>query len=440
MAENRDREKSREYDLDYTQKAYETFYDIVDDPYFLREDQSVIYDALREKIKIVPFGDFLRRYIYEKAGMTGGYKEIPLSEYQQIICSEFSERQTPASFFPTTARLKNLAKNWLEQKTVNRNVVLLLGFGLGMSVNDVNDFLMKAVKEQRLNAKDPMEVICWYCYSRGYSFIRFERLWKDYLNAAQHPGGTLPANLNLESTAVFQNRMMNVTNDSELMTYLRSLPQRNESSIQSVQARQQFDALYTLAKEWAAEVLNEIEEAESGVLAERLSEKLEKDDRYYDYQKQQMLKTAKERHHRYGLEEISPANMEQVLFASIPKDRHGNLLPMKLSSLFHQFSGARLSRQHINEILDGKGQITRYDLITLSFLVCYDQRDQYDSRLKLYAAFVEKTNDALSKSGMGPLYPVNPYECFLMMCILSEDPVGTFSDVWELSYQEEPVS
>ena len=38
---------------------------------------------------------------------------------------------------------------------------------------------------------------------------------------------------------------------------------------------------------------------------------------------------------------------------------------------------------------------------------------------------------------MGPLYPVNPYENFMMTCMLSDDPVGTFSDVWELSYFDE---
>ena len=47
-----------------------------------------------------------------------------------------------------------------------------------------------------------------------------------------------------------------------------------------------------------------------------------------------------------------------------------------------------------------------------------------------------KANAMLEKCDMGPVYPVNPYENFLMMCILSVDPIGTFSDVWELSYSE----
>ena len=36
---------------------------------------------------------------------------------------------------------------------------------------------------------------------------------------------------------------------------------------------------------------------------------------------------------------------------------------------------------------------------------------------------------------MGPLYIANPYECFILMCLLSEDPLGTYSDVLEVSYR-----
>ena len=38
---------------------------------------------------------------------------------------------------------------------------------------------------------------------------------------------------------------------------------------------------------------------------------------------------------------------------------------------------------------------------------------------------------------MGPLYIANPYECFLLMCILTDGPLGTYADVWELSCQAE---
>ena len=421
-------------ELDFTQRALETFYDAVDDPYFRDEDPDVIYATLKDKMQVVPFGDFLKRYIYEKAEMSGNYKEIPVTEYRDIICDEFAERQTPASFTPTTARLRNLAKNWLEQKTVNRTLVLLLGFGLGMSTDDVNMFLTKALKEQRLNAKDPFEVICWYCYTYGCGYVKFEQLWDEYRQTGGRDRESLPE---LEATSVFKRRMLSITDENQLMDYLKDLPIAPGTTRQSVMARQQFDQLYRKTREWVADVLTGIEENESRVGRERMAEKLDRDDRYYDFEKRAMLEKADQKYHRYHGTEIGAAQVEQVAFASIPKDRNGNMLPMKASTLNSQFSGARLNRQHLSEILSGKAQITRYDLITLSFLAFLRTSGEDMPALKRYSAFIDTTNEILEKSDMGPMYPVNPYESFIMMCILSDDPIGTFSDVWELSYSEE---
>ena len=51
--------------------------------------------------------------------------------------------------------------------------------------------------------------------------------------------------------------------------------------------------------------------------------------------------------------------------------------------------------------------------------------------------FVDETNDLLIEAGMIELYPVNPYEAFVMMCVVSEDLLDTFAGVWEKSYDEE---
>ena len=207
-------------ELDFTQRAFERFYDVVDDPYFRDQDLNVIYEALKDKMQIISFGDFLKRYVYEKAELQGDYQAIPVSEYRDIICSSFEERQTPASFSPTTSRLRNLAKNWLEQKTANRSIVLLLGFGLGMSADDVNTFLIKALKEQRLNAKDPFEVICWYCYTYHCGYIKFEQLWTAY--SESRPETALPAS-SLDVTSEFRQRMLSVKDERQLMAFFQCL-------------------------------------------------------------------------------------------------------------------------------------------------------------------------------------------------------------------------
>ena len=418
---------------DFTQIANEVFYDTVDDPYFRDKDLDSIYEVLMSKIRVVPFGDYLKRYIYTKAKMEGDYLAVPLSDYRQIICDEFTERQTPASFEPTSSRLRNLAKNWLEQKNVSRSVVLLLGFGLGMPVQDVNEFLTKVLKEQGLNAKDPFEVICWYCYTNGYGYPKFDQLWSQYKTREKDssPVGSL------EHTSEFKQRLLSIKNEELLWQYLDQLPIRPGTFRQSVMCREQFDQLYEKTREWVADVLNEMDEGDLRVDAERLQDKLDHSDRYNDYEKREMITRQKKQGKRYSAEEITPADVERVILASVPKDQNGNLMSMKTSTLNAVFSGTRMSRQHIGEIIAGKAPITRNDLLTLSFFSFGKTMDDYDTRLARYNAFIESTNKVLKKSDMEEVYLVNPYEIFIVMCMLSDDPVGTFSDVWERSYKDE---
>ena len=159
-------------DYDFTDAAWESLYDTVDDTQFPDKDAQLIYNSLRHRLKICSFGDYLKRYIYVKAGLTEPFGEVPLKEYQVIIRSAFSDNHTPPSFTPTTAKLSALSKNWLTRQTVKRNVVFLIGFGLNMSVDDVNMFLTKALREREINPKNPFEVICWYCYYSKRQILR----------------------------------------------------------------------------------------------------------------------------------------------------------------------------------------------------------------------------------------------------------------------------
>lgn len=53
-----------------------------------------------------------------------------------------------------------------------------------------------------------------------------------------------------------------------------------------------------------------------------------------------------------------------------------------------------------------------------------------------YLQYIEKINEILKKCGMIGIYPVNPYESFVLMCLLSEDPLNVYTEIWEMSYQE----
>lgn len=419
--------------VDFTDNALESFYSAVDDPYFRDKDLFLIYDALKNQMRLVPFGDYLKRYIYSRAELTGEYQDIPLSDYQAIIRDAFAERGTPVSFTPTTARLSAMAKNWLTQQTVKRSVVLLLGFGLGMNVADVNEFLTKALREQMLNPKDPMEAICWYCYKNGYGYARFAKLWQAF--EALPPDDEAPEDLFSEQTANVRASLRGLTSDEALMAFLRKLKRPGGEARQSVAAREAFNALYDRAREIAAGMLNEAEAEDRALLARRLQEKLSGSERMFEYEKKEKVENYRAERRTVKPEDIKPGDIERIICSAVPVGDHGNLMPAKASELSEQFSGKRFNRQHVSEVLAGRAGIDRFDLITLNFFVFAGNLAAHLHVRRRYSSFIESTNRILDQCGMGPLYIANPYECFILMCLLSEDPLGTYADVLEISYQ-----
>lgn len=418
-------------DLEFTLHARRSVEATTQDPYFLDRDPEMMYEALLEKIRSVAFGDYLKRYIRKKAAEAGE----PADDDLEFLCAAFKSREVPPSFTPTSAKLRTLAKNWLAQRTVSRNVVLLLGFALEMTPKDVNEFLAKALREPRINPKDPFEVICWYCYQFHLPFAKMEELWNGLLSGVlKHHADSM---LDLDSTIYVRKNMESIRTESQLTDYLSRLDLVRKTGRQSVAARKQFDLLYREACETVAKMKTGMEEDDAEKSASRLADQVFRSDRIYDYQKNDRIRRERESFRKYAAEDISPADLENVLYSAVPKDRNGNLAPMKDSSLNGQFAGKRMNRQHISEILDGKAPVNRFDIITLSFLVQAGKTDLYGDAQERYSAFVRETNQVLAESDMEPLYVTNPYESFLLMCMLADDPLGSFSDVLEMSYENE---
>ena len=418
----------KDRNLDFTVRAKESFLEAVKDPYFRDRDCDVIFDLLRSGMRIVPFGDYLKRYIYRKAELRGNYAEIPVSVYQEIICEEFRDRQVPCSFTPSSLRLRNAAKNWLEQQAVNRQVVLLLGFGLGMDAGDVDMFLTKALQEYGLDAKDPFEALCLYCYRNRLGYPKFEEMWEAFRAAGDGESPAAAGSGNLESTVRFREKLSGVSGEAELFMFLDSLPGARR---QGVSARQAFDRLYGKAREIVAGIMTAAEADTAEKNAGRIGEALSREDRLYDFQKVQRIAGEREKRAVYTREQVTPADLESVILSAVPKDSHGNLASLKGSALEKQFLGKRLSRQRLAEILAGEAPVTRYDLLTLLFFN-FSQEDTGPK--ERYLSFLREANRTLEECGFGPVYVANPYECFLLLCLLAGDPLGTYADVWELSY------
>lgn len=383
-------------DFEFTRKAAQKFRQVVSLDSFEDEDADVIFHYLYKEMELVSFGDYLKRYIYERAELPEPFGEVPQEVYRDIVVESFKETYTPKSMNPTTTKLPALVNNWLNQASVKRETVFLLGFGLRMTVEDVTDFLTRVLREQDIDFQNPEEVIYWYCIQNRLGYHRAEEYKKTY--------ETLIPAKNKEASFVFGGGLC-LDDEKSLLEYLsylkyrRSDPEHGES-----RAFQEFMRLLERARTIIAAMYQKDEE-ERG------------------------------RSRVWTAGDITPSDVEKVICSGIPINNMGNLKKMSASILAKHFSQKRFSRQRITNILNHKFPVERFDLLTLGFFIVSQEMAEEDPYAR-YRYFIEKMQETLYVCGMSEIYIVNPYECFLLMCLLTDCPLAVFSEIWEKSYEE----
>jgi len=387
--------------LDFTRMSMENFYDTVDLAEFKDKDAEVIFNHLKDRVRMIPFCDYLKRYIFLNTRMTGDYREVDIKEYQYIIVESFRENRTPASFGETSAKLSALAKNWLTQLSVSRQNIFLLGFGLNMSAADVSAFLINAARERDFNFKNPDEIIYWYSYNNRYKFPHMLKLRQQY---AEMPAVSDISTISSDRTIGVKNLFRDMADDGEFLAHL-ALLKGDEGLQNGVTVLLWFKKLYEKSKAIVAAYFNE-DELEKPVGVRKI----------------------------WKPEDISDADIEKVICCGMPSDKNGNLLKLSASILNKHFSSKRFSRQRVNEILHGGALPDRFDILTLNFFI-FSQDESISDNKNRFIAFVDDSNRILSECGMGELYAANPYECFLMMCIVTDGPLATYAEVWEMSFE-----
>ena len=383
-------------DFEFTKKAAQRFRQIVSLESFEDEDANVIFRYLYKEMELVSFGDHLKRYIYERAGLTEPFNEVPMETYREIALDSFQETRTPKSMNPTSTKLPALLNNWLSQASVKRETVFLLGFGLRMTTEDVSDFLTRVLREQDIDLHNPEELIYWYCYSHQFPYSKADELKKKYADLS-------PA-VKEDDGSLLYGRDFEIETEQKLMEYLSYLKAgwedpRSEKS----RAFGEFMRLLEHSKQIIASMYQQDEE-------EKGRDKI------------------------WTSKDITPADLEKVICNGIPVNEMGNLKKMSASTLAKHFSQKRFSRQRITSILNHKFPVERFDMLTLEFFIISQEMADEDP-YERYRHFIHEAQGILADCGMGEIYIVNPYECFLLMCLLTDCPLAVFSEIWEKSYE-----
>ena len=415
--------KKKGSSLDFTMNAGFHLQSLIHKEDFSIRDSELIFKYLLDHLEYIPFGLYLRRYIYTRLKMKGDFEAISDTVFCEALKNCFIETRTPKSFHNTTSTINVLVNGWLKAPSINRENVFLLGFAMNMPVEDVSMFLTRAICDYDFNFNNPNEVIYWHCYRNNLSARHAMKMIDEY-NADQGvPGNdeasmmpfeggdayyTLPdlTSWNGDQTITAAQRNMIGDTDQAIMNYLQFLRLRNRNYKYSLTAYKEFCAL--------------LNDAKDKIKSERIKE-LEIESDFILPEKKRTTVVIRE------------ADVEKALYSAVPLVK-GNLKNITFSLLGKSFAQHRLTRQRISRLLSGKAAISRFDLITLNFLVL--AKNDFENPIQRYKTFVEKTDEILKKCFMSPLNISNLYETFILACLLTEDPIYTFSDIWEMAYED----
>ena len=78
-------------DFEFTRRAAQRFRQVVSLDGFEDEDADVIFHYLYKEMELVSFGDHLKRYIYERAGIEEPFGEVPQEVYRDIAVDSFRD-------------------------------------------------------------------------------------------------------------------------------------------------------------------------------------------------------------------------------------------------------------------------------------------------------------------------------------------------------------
>lgn len=374
--------------FEYTRKAIRRMDQVLSSVEFEDGDAESIFSFLLHEVDVICFGDYLKRYIYRKSGSRKPFEDFSLREYQDMIRESFRDNRTPFSWQPVSRKPGSIIKRWLTQQTVFRQTVFLIGFGLRMNDKDVSDFLTKGIRETDFNFYDPKEVVCWHCFHCGKRYPDYRELME---KAGYSGNNTWEAGRVSVPSAdrtrywemVGQNPEAYLFDEDKLLPYLSYLRMHEDQNRSFL--HEEYRALYHRLGKICHEGRGDL-----------------------------------------------PSRIENRFCSGIPRDRRDNLTRIKDSALAETFMQQKMSRQRIDAVLKGRRDPDRFDLITFLFFI-YSQMEMEPNQRR--DRFIFEVNDILIRCHMTCLLFAIPYEAFVIMCLMTDDPLAAYSEVWEMSYR-----
>lgn len=399
---------------DWSNSAYDDILEFYDEAenIDLFADVSVIMKRLQNNLRIRPFSEYLKYCIYNHSELRTSapdFSSVPNRKYFALIQKEFAAHgmENTASLDPYNPH--ELDRRFLYRvfgkENISRDIVFLFAFGLGMNLKITELFLTRVIRQTGFNFKDYREAIYYWCIRN---------------------------NLGYKGLIYFL----------DIYEKLEPKESRFTEKSYTVDIEELFEAADCEAD--FIELLADIKKAD---LVPGLSRREIFISLINEYRRQ-ILRSDGQIYYREddtGLseEDISLYNIEKYTYYPETRGKNWNMFPNSQNILKGKkwFLDTKLTRQSMSMALNGKRSITRNDIITLTFLNEDLWGGSHTDVRSLLNDYVSIANDYLLAARFTPFCFDSPYESFIAMCLISENPQDTYRRIWSesLSKKEETV-
>lgn len=395
------------------------------------------------------FGDYLKRMVYELYIFPedDGRKitEIPEDEYIKDIQQIFKENGMKGvgtlQFGGSTRLTPSNLKRWMGMPCyqVSRELVFLFGFGFNMFAEQVEELLTKVIGQAGFDFRSAQETIYYWCLkqNRGYSGLRE---WQEkYMEIQEEAEEQKESGIYEEKeecaggarTRYYKEKAVRITDEDGFKEYLRELERIRRDTRNRITARETLNVVvnilwYELSKErrgetkWL-ELLIEQKEAEGD--AQNRTKRTQRD-----------IRTMQKYWREVSLEPLIQSIWQEEDPVAI-SEKSRKLAPL-LPDMW--------KKRSLQDKLNGESRVRKEDILTGVFLTYAHQLEKqmpymsgeekdYMVRVETY---VEDVNTYLEQCGMGEFYIVQPYEIFLVLCLLYDKPYSFFLSVWKEKEKE----
>ena len=339
-------------------------------------------------------------------------------------------------------------KNFIPQK---RDFAFRLAFILGMNDEECEELLTKALNERGFNFKNPLELIYWYCLKFDKGFSHADYLLDVYIKMKVDPV--------LDSSS---KNTCDVYNDITLMF-------KNSANKDGESEKIILDCLADIKSKYAIEIIGEKKEFVKAlgkirnksldkVFREKLKEIRDAISLYNSIQTveddevKNVLKSVGEKFDKTRQVSTNGTaslyDVAKFLYRDCPEyeslgvEKYITDIKESIFDLPMEIKSNRLTKERLHHLApeesDGKDRyVQRQDLITILFLYYELISEDEQDRQTRFEDFSEESNKKLNICGMLSLNPNNLYEYFIMLCMYTDDPLGTFQEVFVQSVKKE---